>query len=311
MIVRSLLCFAGFLVAYILFLPGLERTLMPRAAEYFDADQDYVQGNFVRGQSLLYDDLTGHDVFLGSSLSHRVAIDILTPPSVKKEFIGGGPITGIKLVAANKTTPRRVFIECNYAIARAEDKNMLSNLLDPPMGALKRRFNFLRKLNRPSTLLLLSLYAPVTGHFVSTDKTEKRRLERLAEPIMPDDLQVDEKHRRETLHALLPEFAGSVPGYAHWLAELNQEVKTLEARGVECCFYRMPFDPVVEQDPSYQKLIAMMQECFPPSRYKWLLPDPDFHYKTTDGFHLTWKSGLAYTRHLLIAMDKAWPSAER
>lgn len=307
MIVRSLLCLAAFLVAYVLCLPGLEHSLMPRAAEYFDADQDYVQGNFVRGQSLLYDDITGHDVFLGSSLSHRLAGNILTPPFVKKEFIGGGPITGIKLVAANKTTPRRVFIECNYAIARSVDEKMLSNLLDPPMGSLKQRFNFLRKLNRPSTLLLLGIFAPKTGHFVSNEQTEKRRLERLAEPIMPDDLEVDEKHLRETLHALLPEFAGSVPGYAHWLSVLGQEIKTLEDRGVECCFYRMPFDPVAEQDPSYQKMMAMLQERFPPSSYKWFLPEASFHYQTTDGFHLTWKSGLAYTRHLLVAMDKAWP----
>jgi hypothetical protein len=306
MIVRSLLWLAAFLVGYLLCLPSLERSLMPRAAEYFDADQDYVQGNFVRGQSLLYEDITGHNVFLGSSLSLRLAGDLLPSPSIKKEFIGGGPITGVKLVAANSTTPRRVFIECNYAIARAVDKKMLSELLDPPMGLVKRRFHFLRKLNRPSTLLLLGLYAPKKGHVVSKEKAEILRLERLAEPIMPDDLKIDEEHLRKTLQFFLPEFAGSVPGYAHWLAVLSDEIKILEERGVECCFYRMPCDPVAEKDPSYQKMFTMLQQHFPPSRYKWFLPEPSYHYQTTDGFHLTWKSGLAYTRHLLIAMDKAW-----
>lgn len=304
MIVRSLLFLALFLGAYIILVPNMERALMPKAAAFFDDAQDYVQGNNVRGQGLLYKDLTGYDVFLGSSLTHRVAAELITPPFTKKEFIGGSALTGLSILAASKSKPKRVFIESNFAIARSVDEKLVHSLLAPPMGPLRRDFAFLRPLNRPSNLLMLKLYAPARGEFQPSATTEATRLRRLAEPIEADDLTVDEQHVRNSINFLGTEFAGSLKGFPIWLEELTRLVHEFEARGVRCCFYRMPFHPEVEADAAYQKMNAMLAERFPRDKYFWVYPDPQYNYKTTDGFHLTWKSGVAYSRQLVDSIAR-------
>lgn len=302
MILRALAYFLLLLGAYWGTVTIVEPSLKARAVAYFDADQDYVQANEIRAQGLLYDDLTGRDVYLGSSLSTRLADGLLPSPFAKKEFIGGGPITGLEVLAMNRTRPKRVFIESNYAVARAANEKILADLGGRPMGPLRQRFRVLRRTNRPTNLLLMEIFAPRI-EIASAVEAERRRQARLTEPILVDDLVVDPDHVRRSLAHLGPEYAGAKLGFAIWLPVLEEAVRKLEADGVQVCFYRMPFHEEVENDEYYNRMNQMLRQAFPPEKFRWIMPDEKYRYQTTDGFHLTWKSGVAYTRHFLNQLE--------
>jgi hypothetical protein len=299
MIIRSLAWFIAFTLAFVAAAPVCIDRLQPRAAAFFDADQDYAKGNQVRAESLYHRSLAGMDVYLGSSLSLRMEPGLLEPPFERAAFIGRGPLTGLEVLNATDACPRCVFIEANYAAVRGADRVLLDPLLAGPRSILRGRCPAFRPLWRPSNLLLLAGFASPAGVFVVSEATERNRLKWQAEPALADDSAVDAVALEKYIGLYLVEFANSEPYRDHLLSELEAQVSALRRRGVECVFYEMPMHPTVMKDPAYLRMRQRLLDVFPPETYGWIVPDPNYAYKTADGFHLTVKSGVAYTQRFV------------
>lgn len=73
---------------------GLER----RAESFHARRNDWHQAGLARARDFLNTDLSGQDVYLGSSLGDTLVDDMLPRPFRKFTLIGGGPLTGLAIL---------------------------------------------------------------------------------------------------------------------------------------------------------------------------------------------------------------------
>lgn len=304
----SLVWVVVFLLLHSLLVHLRKEWMSSKETAYFDIQMDFVQGNFARSQKLLYENLDGQDLFLGSSLTYKLQRELLVPPFQRFDFIGDGPITGLRILSCASSKPRRVYIESNYVVTRGMNEKTLEALFSRPMGDLRRLVPAFRPSYKPANFLVMNLFPPSWGFFVPNEQSEARRREVYQAPIAPDDTKIDVPAMQKNALDLRQEFSGSFWRVDGLLAELTQAVRALESRGVECVFYRMPMSAEAEGYDYYQKVQRMLEERFPPARYRWVKPSDAYHYITFDGFHLTDKSGQAYTRHLVEQSQCANPA---
>jgi hypothetical protein len=304
MIIRlSILWAIGFSAAYHLFAMIAGSGLESRAEPFFASRNEWRQMGLARARRILNADLTGQDVYIGTSLGDKLDDVLLPRPFQKFTLIGGSPLTGLAILEKSGQRPRRVFIESNYLLTRSPDKKIVKKSTGWRGMTAPTGMPVLHVAYRPVDLLLISAFSPQAPPALSGAALEQRRRELMAFPGQSDSTPVDPETVRKTMEVWGGQFLEQPdPVDSPLLHALKRMVSSLESRGVEIVFFRMPVDPGVTASGYYSRNQAVLAEHFPAGRYLWIEPAEDFQYRTLDGFHLTYVSKIAYTRHLLAAL---------
>lgn len=304
MILRSFLWALGLFTAYNVAVALAGYGLESRAEAFFLAEEEWHKVNLLRAQNAVAADLTGRDVYLGSSLGNTLPDEWLARPYQKLCFIGGSPLTGLLLLEKSGERPRRVFVETNYLLARRADETLLGKV-GGWRGWIVSRLPAARVAFRPVDLALVALFGPDTSPAIDDIRWEEQRRLRTSAAIAPDESVIDEEHKKRMKDVWSREFLkrrgpekGPLP------EEVKRVLKVLESRGIGLVFYHMPVDPDIAATGHYPRMQSMIEEAFPRDHYRWVEPDPAYAYRTIDGFHLTPPSREAYARHLVLAAEE-------
>jgi ribosomal protein S6E (S10) len=306
MVIRhSILWGLGMLVIYQLLVIFVGSGLEPRAEEFFKRQKEWREMELCRAQRILSTDLTGQDVYVGSSLGDFLSESYLPRPYQKLTLIGGSALTGLSMLETSNQRPQRVLIESNYALTRPPNRGVVKKVTGWRGMIVIRGMPVFRVAYRPADLFLIALFVPKVPPVPAGFDWEKRLQEFLAKPVAEDATPIDADHVRR-MYELWGREIEKKPDSEHrrLLEILLRTVLTLESRGVKIVFFHMPVDTNIASGASYRRNQAVLAAHFPESRYHWIQPEPGFHYRTIDGFHLAGPSSMEFTRHLVTQLKR-------
>lgn len=261
MIRRSLLVFAMIVIGYAVFIKV--------AKVDWDTSQHQTNGNRIKAEKFVFSpDDPGATVIVGSSLSYRIVLDSLPPGTTNLGFGGLCSYDGLQLINRTKRTPARVVIESNL-IFKEPDVAFLDAVFAPGLYDLRRNVPILREENQPSGIVFGWL-------------KQRAKQARTAEEAAGDSTAMS----TVLLEANRDSFAIVPPPHIQdrFLSLLEQEVASLEARGVEVVFLEVPLSVDLMPSALAVRSRTLIAERFP--KHRFLRPDPAITWRTTDGLHL-------------------------
>jgi hypothetical protein len=210
-------------------------------------------------------------VIVGSSLTERL------PFRSKRQWTnlslaGGGPLTGLEIIAASRKWPKRVMIEINFA-DKGDDPELFRKITKWPWPELRSSFWSYRTAYMPMNLLTDRLRLIV--------RKNGPELDPIADDIpLPNFLsllkiQKDSYERVPNAEAL-----------AANISRMKEVVYTLQSKGSAIIFFEMPVDHSLTLMPRSRAIRAAMERVFNPQNYCWLLLDRGERWRTADGLHL-------------------------
>lgn len=244
------------------------------------------QSNAIRLERYALDHRDDDVVLVGSSLVANLQRDARTNGVVSLGLEGHSPLTGLHAVVLSGAKPRAVVVEVADPIWKDIDENLLADSFGP-WSAAKRWV--------PS---LQTQYSPfVVAHGLLKRKMSKGETELVADPALLDTLIEQERSAR------LPAFtAKEEAANAKALKRLQDDVQSLEERGVKVRFVRIPREPKVDDTPRNRAAVAAIARLY--GSEKWIRIDVPQPVHTRDALHMVRAEADQFRTGLLHALDQ-------
>ena len=240
------------------------------------------QSNIVLAEEVIHARRHPPNLLVGSSLTARLAPEMLGPEFASLAIQGGSAQTGLEIIRRSHLPVRRAFVEANLLFL-PPDAEVLDYLYSYPMGALRDRLPFLRQSGQPVNLLL---------SLVQKNKSS------VSFAYNQEQFSFAIDHWRKIWADELP------PGQAARLEAAKTAIDALAASGVEVILVEYPHDPAVLSLPYAKSVRALVQGRFPEGQYHWLRGDPQRAYQTTDGLHLSTESAKVFAAQIRGAAER-------
>ncbi len=280
MVRSSLLVFAVLVFGYAAFIKV--------ANVDWDTSQHQTNGNRIKAEKYVFsDEVAGATVIVGSSLSYRIVLDSMPAGTSNLGFGGLCSYDGLQLINRTGKSPARVLIETDL-LFKAPDVAFLDAVFQPGLYDLRRFAPILREENQPSGVLF--------GWLKGRAK-EARSEATIAGDSMAVSTVLLEANRDSL--SIVP----SEEKQASAMAMLEQEVRSLEARGVEVIFLEVPIADELMNSPLIGRARKVIEERFPDHRFIQVAPGS--HWRTADGLHLERHSAQRYSGWLAGALRVA------
>lgn len=240
-------------------------------------DQDAF--NLARAERLLIGEGRTGTLILGSSLGARIPDDWLPTDWLNLSFGGKGAATGLAVLRASPTRPRRVLIEVN-TLDLPPDQAFLTEAEGPIPLFLRAWLPGLRAEYRPINLLLSMAGRGRGGPNAQRPPGSLEAACRALQADVVGDVVSAEIVRREVAAALSRPVPAALAGS---LAALRPEIASLQAEGVEVVLFEWPIDPALMQAPRATAIRTAVTQAFPTLRFISL---DGAGLETEDGLHL-------------------------
>lgn len=281
MIARAIVAAAILFAAY-----SLALSVRPVRAR-FTALQGQWQANLVKAEEYALAEPRRPGAVVGSSLAVRLAFSPLSGEFFNLALAGDGPLTGLEVIRRSGIFPRVLLIETNLVL-RERNPVILDHLAQPLRPELQTKLWSLRERYQPANLLagnfgqrivhaVLAAPRQLFGSRDAAASTREAEAENNARLFAAELARQREQYTQAPDPVLLEER----------IAELKQGVAELERAGVRCILLELPVDASLLRLPGTTVTQAALARAFPADRYRWLRPEPDRRYETTDGLHLT------------------------
>ena len=249
----------------------------------FPLKREDIFSNEERAEEFVYSRTPYTKVFTGSGLIGDLRIEQAWRDSFNLFLPYSGSCAGVEIIALSKKVPEVLFIETNY-IFKGFDRNLTSQLFDRLL--YDARFIFPALLRKHSPKSILKELIKWTNR-----STVKNQTKSLFQPSL---------EFFKSLYVELPDPSK----FDKVLSSLCEYIEAISSKGCQVVFFEMPIDRELMNSKlaNYQrdKLISL----FPEKKYDWITPNPDDHYKTTDGIHLDQASVDKYFNYLCRKYNK-------
>lgn len=259
-------------------------------------DQDAF--NLARAERLLIGEGRPGTLIIGSSLGVRIPDDWLPADWLNLSLGGKGAATGLALLRAVPTRPRRILVETN-TLERAADATFLKDAAGPVPLFLRAWLPGLRAEYRPINLLL-----SMAGGWRAGPNAR-----RAAGPLETACLGLQSSSARDVVSVdivrrevarTLSQSQPAPPELAENLAALQPEIAALQAEGVEIVLFEWPTDPELMRAPRAMAIRVAAATAFPTLRFVNL---DTSGLATEDGLHLAPLSARRAACALARAVD--------
>ncbi|MEX1131952.1 MAG: hypothetical protein WEC15_01900 [Flavobacteriales bacterium] len=275
MIRRSFLVFVVLAVGYGLFLRFVQVD--------WDTTQHLANGNRIKAERFVYGaDVPDATVIVGSSLAYRIVLDSMPDGTTNLGFGGLSIYDGLTLVERSGKAPARVLIETNV-LFREPDHGFLKALFEPGLYEVRREVPMMQEENQPSGVLFGWLKQRLLNERGTDDGADST--------AVPNAVMMDE-HR--TNYALLPADSTN----QRFLAMLERDVLSLEARGVEVIFFEVPIEPELMNSTLAVKSRSLIEARFPGRSFI----RSNERWRTTDGLHLDKRDAQRFSGWLAASL---------
>ncbi|MGO4677943.1 hypothetical protein AB4Z40_34235 [Bosea sp. 2YAB26] len=257
-------------------------------------DQDAF--NLARAERLLIGEGRPDTVIVGSSLGVRIPDDWLPKDWLNISLGGKGAATGLALLRAASTRPKRVLVEAN-TLERATDFAFLKETVGPMPLSLRAWLPGFRAEYRPINLLL-----SIAGGWRSGPNARRAAgdLESACLALQSSsghDVVADDVVRREVARAVSQP---APPELSQSLAALQPEIASLQAQGVKVLLFVWPTDRELMRAPRAVAIRMAVAKTFPMLR---LVSLDAGGLETEDGLHLAPLSARRAACALARAVD--------
>ena len=227
-------------------------------------------------------------VLVGSSVAWRLKEEYFSRPGVRNlALAGGSPLTGLDIVAKQKSLPKIVLIETNV-LTRSPDDALIAKF----SGGARTAALFLRPVRT-------AVAAYETWNHTPPDPAEARagRDRLLSEPPSAFDNKVYLDRAVQQMNDDDP----SVPARAN-VARIRELIDDIERRGSHAFLLEIPFAAEIEDSRMVRTSKAIVHAAFP-DRGHWLPINPPIsELRWADGVHLDERSALLVVRAIESAL---------
>ncbi|MBW7969304.1 hypothetical protein [Bradyrhizobium sp. BR 10289] len=227
-------------------------------------------------------------VLVGSSVAWRVKEDYFSRPGVRNlALAGGSPVTGLEIIAKQRSVPKIVLIETNV-LTRLPDPALVSKF----SGGAGNEALFLRPVRT-------AVAAYETWNHAPPDSAEARagRDRLLGEPPSNFDNKVYLDRAVEQMNDEDP----TAPTNAN-AARIRALIDDLERRGSSAFLLEIPFATEIEDSRMVRTSKAIIHAAFPdPASWLTIHPRLD-ELRWADGVHLDERSALLIARAIENAL---------
>ena len=255
--------------------------------------QSQWQGNLIRAQEYPFAPQAGKNVVVGSSLMARLEPTSLSDDFYSLAFSGGGPLTGLEIVARSPNHPKLVLIETNLLMEDIS-QTMLSNVYRPVFAHLRPHIPAFRERFQPANVVVGSALERATQYGLAA-------LRRVA----PNSANVEtggggsndtffQNLLAEQRHNMSKPPDSTKLGQR--LEQLKSRVSELARAGTKVVFVEMPVDASLMELPYLATLREKMARTFPETPF--IRPVPGHTYRTDDALHLSRQDAIDYASYL-------------
>ena len=227
-------------------------------------------------------------VLVGSSVAWRLKEEYFSRPGVRNlALAGGSPLTGLDIVAKQKSLPKIVLIETNV-LTRSPDDALIAKF----SGGARTEALFLRPVRT-------AVAAYETWNHTPPDPAEARagRDRLLSEPPSAFDNKVYLDRAVQQMNDDDP----TVPARAN-VARIRELIDDIERRGSHAFLLEIPFAAEIEDSRMVRTSKAIVHAAFP-DRGRWLPINPPIsELRWADGVHLDERSALLVVRAIESAL---------
>jgi hypothetical protein len=214
-------------------------------------------------ESFLFAEKAYDFVFAGTSLTQRIDFSKCSRSVFNCSLAGESSLTALGIVSASGKTPKKVFVEINFA-----EKDLNASLV-------KKRYSRVPLLSS----LFLTKNIPINFFLTQKNRFQNTtRYDRVNESVFVPMLEKETRRFSSPMEAAV---------LNQRIVAYREIVQTLEARGVAVVFYEMPVHPTLQGSVRAEQLRSEFRRNFPNNR----VMDAQSIFKgkkvhTKDGLHL-------------------------
>lgn len=227
-------------------------------------------------------------VLVGSSVAWRLKEEYFSRVRVRNlALAGGSPVTGLAIVAKQKSLPKMVLIETNVLTRLADDA-----LIKKFSGGARTAALLLRPVRTAVAAYETWNHTPPNA---ADSRAERDRL--LKEPPSPFDNKVYLDRAVQQMNDDDPTAAARAN-----VARIRELVDDIERRGSRALLLEIPFAAEIEDSRMVKMSKAIVHAAFP-DRERWLpINPPVSELRWADGVHLDERSALLVVRAIESAL---------
>lgn len=225
-------------------------------------------------------------VVVGSSLSSIVLEDVDKAGITDLTFTGHSALDGVRLIETRAKLPHIIAVEAGSTLRSSADPMSERNISGMQYFLLSTSPIWRTKYQ--PTAVITRIFADLKKNYAtaSTSKPNSARMNTVKDwatkPLTAEE--------REQL--------------TQNLKELHSRLRSLEKKRVKVILFRTPTDRRIQNLPSEQAIIQLVDQFFPAGQFQWLPSEQQPTWQTSDGMHLLKPDGLRYG-NLLVKQLRA------
>jgi hypothetical protein len=246
---------------------------------------DQGQTNTIELERLVFGDRPPSMVFLGSSLTENLPVQMIDPRASNVGLGGSDALTGLEALSRLKLRPRVVFIEMSQALLKGRDDKTLNQFFNPTTKFLVGHVHELRQQYQPLNVLL----TPLRDH---GEVRGGRELISISKDVR--DAAVGRVEQQFSVPLTPPESVALDRAFD----EIAEGITDLQDGGVKVVLMFIPGEPSVQSEPKITAIKSRAMERFPADRYLWIPSLPLSGWKTNDGIHIVPEDAKRFVAYL-------------
>jgi hypothetical protein len=259
----------------------------------WETSQNDKSANLISAQNFIYNldggEVKQDTVIIGSSISRKLANDVLGKNYYNLAFNAWSSYDGLELVRLTKKKPLCLLIETNIVGNQSLQQDIVGSLAPITYYSSKAFKSFQLQ------------YQPV-GLFVGAVKEQlKAKIEAMRKLKRQDTALYNYNLKLEIQkeNIVIPD-SDMVKRFIN----LKNLVQGFEKQNIEIVFFEVPFDSALTNSAMLQQNRKYFEEYFPKSKYKYVPLPAVNNYVYSDGIHLSRESAPAYTQYLKTELEK-------